>query len=704
MNKLTRKLGFSMTSLLPALLPALLASGYGPLAKAQDAEPAIYACKQCVKYTGWRGTFDFGLGYVSEDSLRFGDYRGLEEEGTYNELGGDLHFRNLTGWYFDLYSVNAGSSTRQLDMRGGKQDRFELRFGTQKIPKYRGYGTQTPFLDVGSDTLSLPADWVYAPSTNQMTALQSSLAAAELKTERETMDAGGTLHLGRHLSFRIDYQRQEKKGTRHMGGGLFNSTILPAPVDFTTDIVDTALSFASKRVQLQVGFLSSKFENGNTSLTWRNPFGSRPNNYYIRTALEPGNEFTQFNVSGALVITPRIRLSAQASSGELTQDDPFIPYSTSPSFDDLVLPRESLDGKLETSTTNVAGKLFARLNNRLSFTARGKWDERENKTPVDLYEPVAVDLLQWDDRYNRPYSYEREQYSADLRLRVASSVRVSGGALQKNIERTLQAAERSEETTFWGEIKANPTLSSQVRFKVDSAQREVDDYLQPDDGGPVDHPLMRKFNQADRDRDRVTIDLDLMPTDAFGINLSYFSAQADYTESVLGLQESEEDSITVNLNYAFGSKGNMYAFLTRDNIDADLLNASSESAVPWRAMTSDEITTIGFGLSGQINKKISLGLDYVFSDSSGDISVLTGNEDTPFSPLRTNLANARLHFDHEISEHWGYKLYAEYESYESEDWAIDGLGVDGIGSVLTMGEDSPNYRVWYFRVQASYRF
>ncbi len=144
--------------------------------------------------------------------------------------------------------------------------------------------------------------------------------------------------------------------------------------------------------------------------------------------------------------------------------------------------------------------------------------------------------------------------------------------------------------------------------------------------------------------------------------------------------------------------------MTRDNIDADLLNTTGGSATPWNALTSDQITTIGFGLSRQINEKSSLGFDYVSSDSTGDISVRTGNEEEPFNPLKTDLENARVHFDHEINEHWGYKLYVEYESYKGRDWAIDGLGVDGIGSVLTMGEESPDYSAWYFRIQASYRF
>ena len=79
-------------------------------------------------------------------------------------------------------------------------------------------------------------------------------------------------------------------------------------------------------------------------------------------------------------------------------------------------------------------------------------------------------------------------------------------------------------------------------------------------------------------------------------------------------------------------------------------------------------------------------------------------DEAPFAPLRTDLRNARFHFDRVVNDNWGYKLYAEYEKFDSKDWAIDGVGVDGISSVLTMGLNSPHYSAWYFRVQANYRF
>ena len=703
MKNFTQNISLSIS----ALVPVVFLSVQSPPLAAQETEPSQHDCRQCIKYTGWRGLLGFGLDYVSDDSYRFGDYRGLEEEGFYAAVDGDLHFRNLDGRYFDMYAQNLGLDSRQLEMRGGNQGFYELRFGWREIPKYRGYGTQTPFLGVGSEYLELPANWVPAHTTGGMTALQSSLAVEPLKTQRKTLDAGATIKFARNWSVRADYQRQKKEGTRTLGAGMYfsNSSILPAPVDYTTDLIDVGLAWAGKRAQIELGFIGSYFDNGVSSLTWQNPFTGQPEHQVFRAALEPDNEFYQFSLSGAFAITQRIRLSGQAAIGEMSQDEAFLPYTINPSYSDLVLPRTSLDGKVDTSTYNLSGKLSANLNHRLSFTARGKWDERDNKTPVDSYTPVVTDLLPVAPRYNRPYSYKRQQYSADLRWGAFRVLRLSAGGRQKNIDRTLQAVERTKETTWWGEAKFSPWLNSQLRLKMETADRDVSNYLQPDDGGTVDHPLMRKFNQADRERDRILVELDLMPASMnLGINLSYFNANSDYKESVIGLQESNDRSFTLNLSYAGGSRTNFYAFLTRDDIDADLVNTGGSSAELWDASTRDRIITIGFGLSSQINEKSSIGLDLVSSDSKGDISVQTSMEEEPFDTLKSELTNITVHFDYEVSEHWGYKIFAEYEKFSSRDWAIDGLGVDGINAVLTMGLQSPKYDIWHLRAQATYRF
>ncbi|MDX2418782.1 MAG: MtrB/PioB family decaheme-associated outer membrane protein [Xanthomonadales bacterium] len=702
MKRLSRKFGFSIS----ALLPVLLLTAHNPVIAAEEAEPSIYGCKQCVKYTGWRGTIDFGAAYINNDSYRFGDYRGLEEEGLYAAVDGDAHYRDLQGYYFDMYARNLGYQSREIDMRGGNQGFYEVRFGWQEIPRWLGYGTQTPFLGVGSDVLTLPDDWVKANTTSGMTALQSNLVGEPLKTKRKILDAGGTLNFMSNWSVRVDYQRQKKEGLRTMGAGSFfsNASILPTPIDFTTDLFDTAISWMNKRAQVELGFISSKFDNGYSSLSWQNPFSSSLENSAFRAALEPGNKFHQFNLSGAFAITPRIRLSGQAAMGRMKQNDPFLPYTINPKYSDLPLPRESLDGKVDTNTYNAAGKLYARISNKFSFTARGKWDKRDNKTPVDLYTPVVTDLVLVGPRYNRPYSYKRQKYSADVRYRFDRMLGMSGGYRQHNMDRTLQEVERTKETTWWGQFKISPTFNTEIRIKGELADRDISDYQELDDGSPINNPLMRKFNMADRDRNRLLLEFDFMPIDSFSINLGYIHAESQYKKSLLGLQKSVDESYSVNLNYAISPTINAYAFYNLDYIDADITNSSGGNSVPWVARTQDRIETAGIGLSAAISEKSSLGVDYVYAGSTGKISVMTSADEDPFDPLKTSLKNFKLHFDYDFSDHWGYKLYAEREQYDSRDWAIDGLGVDGINSVLSMGEQSPEYSVWYYRFQISYRF
>jgi MtrB/PioB family decaheme-associated outer membrane protein len=701
MNKFFTKFSFSASALLPVLLLGVVS----PDAVSDESEPAIYGCKQCVQYTGWLGEIDFGFSYVNNDSLKFGDYRGLEKEGTYGELNGYMHYRSLEGNFADIYAENLAHESRILEMRGGNRGFYEVRFGWQEIPKYRGYGAETPFIGSGGQYLTLPDNWVKANTTFGMTALHESLVPEELKTLRKNLNAGATFKMFNSLTYRFDYQRQQKEGTRPLSGGMFysNASILPAPVNFVTDIVDMDLTWSGKRAQFQVGFLNSDFKGGYRSLTWQNPFASQDIHDTFRAALEPSNSFQQFNASAAIAITERIKLTGQAAVGSMKQDDPFIPYTINPRYSDLPLPRESLDGKVDVDTYNFTGKLFARLNNKLSFTARGKWDERENKTPVDMYTPVITDLLPFAPRYNRPYGYKRENYSADLRYRPTRALRVSAGARQENIDRTLQAVETTKERTWWGEFKISPSYKAELRVKMENAQRELEDYQQPMDGGPVDHPLLRKFHLADRDHERWLVDLDLMPGEAWGINLSYMKAKAEYEESQIGLQNSDDASMTVNVNYTVGPKLNLYGFYTRDEIDANMLNTTGGDADPWSAVTSDTINTYGLGVSSEVSEKSSFGIDYVSSVSKGEISVQTGQE-APFEPLRTDLESIKLYFDYKINDHWGYKLYAEQEKYSSEDWQIDAATVDGIGAILSMGQISPDYKVWYYRFQLSYRF
>ena len=366
----------SMTLLLTVLLSTQLMAGE----KAVNVDTSTWLCNFCSYKQGWFGSFEIGSGYASDSSLKFADYRGIDDKGIFASIDGDAHYLDENGHYFDLYVSNLALDSRQLTMRGGRQGRFELRMAYREIPKYRGFGTQTVFAGVGSDRLILPNDWVKARTTQGMSALDASLFTTSLETKRKEFEAGSTLRLSGNWRYGLEFKHTDKKGSRAFGAGVstLQSSHFPAPVDFSINRFETDIEFSGKHARLRLGFSSSNFDNRYTSITWENPFRPIGSTELLRAALEPDSKLHRISLTGSFRPTSKLRLSAQASFGRITQDDVFLPYSINPLFADLQLPRNSLGGKLDTSSINLASRLSARLSSKLNLRLGLKIDERDS--------------------------------------------------------------------------------------------------------------------------------------------------------------------------------------------------------------------------------------------------------------------------------------------------------------------------------------
>ncbi len=62
--------------------------------------------------------------------------------------------------------------------------------------------------------------------------------------------------------------------------------------------------------------------------------------------------------------------------------------------------------------------------------------------------------------------------------------------------------------------------------------------------------------------------------------------------------------------------------------------------------------------------------------------------------------NGRYHLDVQTAINFGYR----FETLSTDDFALDGVGVDTIDQVLSLGESSPDYVAHVFQVSLSYRF
>ena len=100
-----------------------------------------------------------------------------------------------------------------------------------------------------------------------------------------------------------------------------------------------------------------------------------------------------------------------------------------------------------------------------------------------------------------------------------------------------------------------------------------------------------------------------------------------------------------------------------------------------------------------MNEKLDLSLDYYRSDGETEIlysgQAVSAND---LPELESTLDSLRLSLRYDVSERLDVNVEARYEKFEAEDWALEGVGLDTIPTVLTMGADPYDYDVWVFGI------
>src|SRR6185369_7465381 len=119
-------------------------------------DPSQWTCETCPFEEGTSGSVELGVGAVSDDSAKFGDFTGLERRGAFGIVGATARYRGKSGFFGNLAASDLGLDSRSLSADAGQEGRFGLRLGYAEIPHLLNDTAQSPFLGVGGATLTLP--------------------------------------------------------------------------------------------------------------------------------------------------------------------------------------------------------------------------------------------------------------------------------------------------------------------------------------------------------------------------------------------------------------------------------------------------------------------------------------------------------------------------------------------------------------------
>jgi MtrB/PioB family decaheme-associated outer membrane protein len=435
-------------------------------------------------------------------------------------------------------------------------------------------------------------------------------------------------------------------------------------------------------------------------LTWDNPFTSASGLEQGRLALEPDNDFQQFSLTGVYrtpTLNTAVAFSAAMGRGE--QNAAFLPYTISSVLATPALPGASLDGQVDTSNyaLTVTSRPFKKTNIKFSY----RHDERDNQTPVSTYSRVITDTFPTSDaETNTPYSFERDRLSLSGGVKLFKTVRVSAGYDRTELNRDYQEVAEQTEDSGWGKVRWQPTAYLEATLRGGSSRREIDAYNTDVAISLGQNPLMRKYNLAYRYREFAELSLSAsLPETPISIGMSYLYADDSYSESELGITDSEESRFNFDFSWAVSDATSLYVNAGSDSID------ESFQGPGWQASHDDAFTHYGggFRFAGK-DEKIDWTLDYTRSDGETDILFSGQNiSSNPLPKLESTMDSLRLVMNYRMSERMDLNLGLRYEQFETADWALDGVQPDTIPVILTMGADAYDYDVWVVGVGIRYR-
>ena len=121
------------------------------------AEPAApdtseWTCSKCPYDRGYRAEVEVGAGYVDDDSAKFGDYTGLDEEGAHAIVNAEGRKATESGYVLEYELLDLGLDSREVSIGGGKRavtssgcstTAFRAASGTRRQPRTQAWAAAT---------------------------------------------------------------------------------------------------------------------------------------------------------------------------------------------------------------------------------------------------------------------------------------------------------------------------------------------------------------------------------------------------------------------------------------------------------------------------------------------------------------------------------------------------------------------------------
>ena len=679
------------------------------------------------------------------ESAKFQEYRDVRDGAV---AGLELHVpvgkENL-----NLVGRHLGLEDQDFIVDVGRPGHYVVALGYNQTPHNYAFDVRSIFAGLGTTQLTV-ADRVQSDlqssATTQEAAekirsyVDSSAQNVNISLRRQKVGVDFALTSTYPFTLRLSASNEARDGVKPSSGafGLGNFEELPWPV--RDDTRDLRLSFEYARPESRL-FASAAYriaalDNHARTLLWDNPyritdsstgslaatFAAGPTTGLIQ--LPPSNDYQEATLSLVLTRLPRhTSVSTLLSAGFLRQNESLLPFSTNTAArlpgpnreqfaatDPAALPRRTAETEMDTVTAQL--RLTSQPLSKVHVVAQYRYfDLENNQTPF-----VIPAFIRADADIRNPATtggtfaaviadYNRHTANAEASLDVLADTRFSLGYTYERMNRdfrevaamTDHRVKASVSTRFpWLDLKAS----------YERSDRDTSDYIfnqyNVAQGNPNESPvlpLLRKFDEAARDRDEVQLIGTSQLTQTLSLSAMVLYARDDYSDSLFGLLEDDHRAYSLDLSYSATDLLSIYTSYTIEQYSTFQRARQWSPAGPsnpytretgfdsnsnWEARPDDAIYTASIGLEGDLlEQRLRYSIAYVYSKSDGRIRFaspvgVAANDANAFEPAPFNqVDDVKFHtFNPELEYRVAERLSVA-AGYQLEKFSIDDTNYRG---------------------------
>jgi MtrB/PioB family decaheme-associated outer membrane protein len=674
-----------------SIIAAALSCAFGPAA-AQDAD-------EVTRLTKPSSSVEVGIGAVSDDNQRFGQYSGLNEDGAYGLIDLSVVRRDdATGTWLRLTGRNLGFDNRELRFENERQGNWGYFIDYSQTPRFDPYTVTTTLAGVGT--------------TTQTIAGNATAQQYHLKTERDTLSVGFDKIISKSLGLQVRFRNEEKEGERLFGQGTFTTwRFLTDPIDQTTRQIEATLNYSAEGLQLSGGYYGTAFENRNNVLNVGNALAG-----LSQMALPPDNESHQLYLAGGYSFSNTTRANFKLAYGRITQNDLF---PTAP----VAFSRTTLDGRIDTTLAQAG--LTMRPMPKLSLRADLRYENRDDKTPVFLYFPLQAGATSTSSGENEPRDIKTTSGKLEASYRLPMNLRLTGGLeyVEKKRNsppvRSVGFRETTDETSVRAELRRSisETATGAVSY-IHSTRGGSDFLINTLVNGTIYSNQVAPWHLADRDRDMVRLTVNWMPSDPLSLNFRLDVARDEYSGRGISVvdqtvREGKAENYSIDAAYVFSDsvQGTAWYSINDTGLESQQCRAGAADACTpgvqqvWASNVRSLADSFGLGLRAKVGAKIELNADLSQSKVRDEmlLTTIAGAATGTLEDINTKVTTVKLAAKYALQRNAGVRVTYIHDQYKTDDWTWANWNYSLPDGGTTVLQD-PNQKVDFVGVSYYYRF